>query len=276
MTQTDSISRSRATRAGNAEAATVENGAEPEIDQALPEIDTSNGDLKTLSGLAWSALEARNTPPFLFRHSNQLSRLARSDDDRLVPQPLTATRLRHELARSADWYHGHRRTGLMAPPKDVVDDMLAAAQPPLPVLRGIVASPVFTAEGVLLQRPGYDPASGLYYAPSPGFSLPPVSQAPSKAELAQATNLINNELLGDFPFTGESETATAIAMGLQPFIRDLIEGPTPNYGIEKPTTGTGATLLVGAVLWPALGRDGPALPLPDNEEEVRKMTVASL
>ena len=154
--------------------------------------------------------------------------------------------------------------------------MLADPEPPLSVLRGIVASPVFSAEGVLLQTPGYDPASRLYYRPSPGFCVPPVSPAPSRAELARATDLISNELLGDFPFTGEAERATVIAMGLQPFIREFIDGPTPNYGVEKPTTGTGATLLVECVLLPALGRDVPALSLPTDEDEVRKTVVAAL
>jgi putative DNA primase/helicase len=72
------------------------------------------------------------------------------------------------------------------------------------------------------------------------------SRAPSPAEIAAARQLICEDLLGDFPFTGDAERAHVVALLLLGFLRGMIDGPTPLHLIEKPTPGTGATLMVDA------------------------------
>jgi putative DNA primase/helicase len=94
--------------------------------------------------------------------------------------------------------------------------------------------------------------------------------------MVEALLSINTELLGDFPFVGDAEKAHAVALLLQPFVRELIAGPTPLYIIEKPTPGTGASLLVEVLTYPALGRSPGFLTEGRDEDEWRKRLTAKL
>ena len=180
-------------------------------------------------------------------------------DERGVPilQPLTDDRLRHHLARAASWFRlGHKGSHEPAlPPMHVVRDMLASPAIPLPALSRVVEAPCFDRAGRLHLRPGYSSESCLFYAAAPGFVVPDVPAAPTAREVAAALSLLRDDLLVDFPFVGDAEQAHAIAGLLLFFCRELIDGPTPLHLIEKPTPGVGASLLVQALTWPALGRE---------------------
>jgi hypothetical protein len=67
-----------------------------------------------------------------------------------------------------------------------------------------------------------------------------------------------------------------MALAVQPFARDLIDGATPLYLVEKPAPGTGATLLLSEVVFIATGR--PLLTMTEgrDEDEWRKRLTAKL
>ena len=94
--------------------------------------------------------------------------------------------------------------------------MLVTPNPRLPILRGVVNHPVFAPDGSLQMKPGYSADTRLIYSPPEGFKLPKVSDAPTPAEIAEAKRLLREELLGDFPYTGEQSEAHAIAALLLP------------------------------------------------------------
>jgi putative DNA primase/helicase len=83
-------------------------------------------------------------------------------------------------------------------------------------------------------------------------------------------------LLGQFPFTGGPELAHAVALLLLPFARELIDGPTPLHLIEKPSPGTGGSLLADVLTFPALGRPAGVMTEARSEEEWRKRITAQL
>jgi len=241
-------------------------------------LDAGDHDLPRISGRSWDALIAANTPPRLFRYGGTLVRL--EPDQRGVPllTSLTEHRLRFELARAARWFKETKNAGLVPalPPVDVVRDLLAAPAPPLPALEALVAAPTFAADGSLQVTPGYHPAGRTYFAPAKGFSVPNVPTYPTAAAVAQAKTLICDELLGEFPFTGPAELAHAVAVMLLSFGRNLIDGPTPLHLFEKPSPGTGATLLADVLLYPATGRNLAALTEGRDEDEWRKRLTAVL
>ncbi len=88
--------------------------------------------------------------------------------------------------------------------------------------------------------------------------------------------MITEELLGDFPFVGNGEIAHGVAALLLPFARDLIDGPTPLHLFEKPSPGTGATLLVDMLALPATGQPIPTMTEGRDEDEWRKRMTAKL
>jgi hypothetical protein len=246
-------------------------------DERRIELNAGDGDLDRLSNKAWAALKIQNEPPFLFRFGDVVCRLERNDGGVLIVRELTVDRLRYELARLIKWYkfiRGCRKDA--PPPMALCRNMLADPHPPLPILKGIVTAPTFAGDGSLIKSPGYHAASGLYMDLPPGLTVPDIPPSPAAEDIIRARRLIGEEWLGDFPFTGPSEQATAMALCLLPFLREMITGSTPLHLVEKPSPGTGAGRLVSVVTSLFMGREVAAMPDCRDEEEWRKRITATL
>ncbi len=182
------------------------------------------------------------------------------------------------LARLANWRRIGRSNEFVpaAPPTGLVKSLLATPDPALPVLAGIVATPVFGRNGALLTEPGYHAEAKLLYHPESGFQLPSIPERPTGDDIAQASALILDDLLGEFPFVSEAERAHAIALLLLGFVRAMIDGPTPLHLIEKPEAGTGAGLMIDIIATIVTGRPVSVMTASDNDEEWRKRITAKL
>jgi hypothetical protein len=257
-----------------------ENGhpVEPDDNHELITIDAGNENLAEVTAQAWQALQATNNPPTLFRYGALPSRIERDDDGAPILRPMTNDRMRHRLARAANWFKVDRKGNEIpaAPPMAVVRDVLATPDPDLPILTRIVEAPIFAADGSLCAAPGYSSKSKTFFAPAPGFMLPSVSIRPTRAEIADARDLLMIDLIGDFPFVSEADKAHALAAAFGPFVRDMIEGPAPLHDFEAPSPGTGKTLLVDLLTHPALGRSIAAMTEGRDEDEWRKRLFAKL
>src|SRR5262245_5242138 len=212
--------------------------------KALPKTDAGDHNLVRVVEAAWQALKAANDPPFMFRYGDFLAQIDFDTEGDRVVRRLGQDSVRHFLAQAAWWYRIKKGIVFDAlPPLHVVRDFLVAPDNALPVLTRIVKAPVFASDGSLHVKAGYNAVSRSFYAPANGLKIPVVSQNPSPNDVSTALTLITQELLGDFPFVGDAERASAVALLLLPFARDLIAGATPLHLIEKPSPGTGATLL---------------------------------
>jgi putative DNA primase/helicase len=85
-----------------------------------------------------------------------------------------------------------------------------------------------------------------------------------------------NDVLFDFPFVSETEKTHAIALVLQLFARELIDGSTPLFLIEKPSPGTGAGLLADILTTLFLGRAAAVMTEARDEDEWRKRITTKL
>jgi len=181
------------------------------------------------------------------------------------------------MARCANWYiigkDGVKRRS--KPPLDVVRDVLVS---PLrfPVLTSIVHVPTFAPDGTLQDKPGYQPATKTYYAPSQGIVIPRVSEKPDRDDVEGAKTFLLDEWLGDFPFASEADRAHALALLLLPFCRSMIDGLTPLHFVEASGQGAGKGLLAKTLL--SISCDGGVgiIPPPRDEEEIRKAITARL
>lgn len=248
-------------------------------DDERVEMDAGQEDLATVTPQAIAALMATNDPPRLFMHGLPV-RLERDDQGAPVLRELTRDRLRHELARAIRWIRlktvGEAKVKVDAlPPRALTDDVLATPNLPLPVLARVVEAPIFAADGLLHHEPGYHPATRAYYQPAVGFSPTVPPNVPTDQDVAAARDMVLAPL-AQFPFVSESERAHAIAAMLLPFVRDVIDGPTPLHLFEAPTPGTGKTLLVDTVTFPALGRIIAAMTEGRDEDEWRKRIFGKL
>lgn len=239
------------------------------------------GDLHALSLETWEALTRANalpSGPTLFRHGDTLARIERTDDGELRVGILRQDTMRRELVRLVEFQKlekGSGETLPARPPGDLVGNLLAWPDPPLPLLARLAYVPIFERTGRLVTQEGYDQGSGIYLSLR-GLDLPPVPERPSDQDVERARGLLLNELIGDFPFARQADRANAVAVLLLPFVRELIDGPTPLHVIEKPTPGTGATLLTEALSIPSIGRSPSIMTEGRDEDEWRKRITAVL
>lgn len=247
-------------------------------------IDVLNLDLKLLTPQAWSRVAAANDPPRLFMQGGtpvRIGQVAHKPHD--APtwgfQTLDERRLMKELVEAVPegfWRGRGKGAVQVVPPSQLVTAMLATRPehiPLAPVTR-IVHAPTVAPDGTVQTSPGYQHATGAFYV-SNGLDLPAVSATPTRAELDRAVALLKTPI-ADFPFVADADRANAIAFGLLPFVRDVIDGATPLHLFEKPTPGTGATLLTDALLFPALGGDVAKMSQVEDDDEWRKQITSTL
>lgn len=245
----------------------------------LPGIDVGKGQLRELSDAAWGHLVAANDPPHLFRHGGSLVRFQCDDVPILVG--LGPYGLRHETARTSHWHRvssradGTLKNGDAHPPMAVVYDMLEYPDLPLPAVDRIVRAPAYAADGRLQLTADYHAAGRIIVWLEPGLEIPDVPGAPSIEDLAVAVATVD-DLLHDFPLCVPADRAHAFALFLLPFVRDLIDGPTPMHLAESPAAGTGKGLLVAVMLVAGVGDDVATLPVGRDEEEWRKRITTVL
>jgi putative DNA primase/helicase len=232
---------------------------------------------------AWQVLLAANSHTdareFLCRYADIPSRLEINDRGDLVPKPLTPDRLKHRLCEIAWWLKKNRdgtATRQNAVPNEVVTNVLAEPNPPLPILLRIVRVPVIGADGSIHDTPGFSENHGVFYEPTRGLTIPKIRELPSARDITKARRLFVDDLFGDFPFTSDADRAHAFCLAVQPFVRGLIDGHTPMFGTEAPRRGSGKTLLVNAALWPAVGREIEKRQIIADENEMRKQITAAL
>jgi putative DNA primase/helicase len=253
----------------------------------LPAIDVANEDVPIVAEQAWDALLAANDPPVIFRQGTPI-RLEHDPKTGIHAVEVNANRWRYHLARAANFVRIDAKENCepTVPPVWLVEDMLARPDPPLPPLTRIVEVPVFAPDGTLQTTPGYHPASATFLALPKGLQIPDVPLAPTGDDVRFAKLLIG-EILVDFPFASASlchqksspntpdsqyqaSVAHSYALLLLPFVRDLIDDPTPIHLIEAATAGSGKGLLAHALLGVSLGYHIGVLTEAREEDEWRK------
>ena len=243
-----------------------------------PELDCDIGDLDEITSRAWDAIRLNNLPPQLFLYGSVASRIELDEDGRsLRIVELTPDRLRHHAAQLARWTRTKKLQRVECrPPMDVIKNMLAAQQIPLPILSRIVEVPVFSDRGNLVQRPGYDVEARLYYQPY-SLSITPVTipTEPTADEVATAKARLD-DLIRDFPLVSAADCTHTIALAIVPFVRDLIDGPVPLHVTEAPCPGSGKNLLVEVALHPSVGTRIGAIAEARDDDEWRKRLTARL
>jgi hypothetical protein len=239
--------------------------------------------LPEVTEAALEALRLDNRPPRLFAHGDSLLRIRRSDG-KIKAELVSEDALIGHLGRAANWYKAYAsedspRLQPTFPLNNIARDILSLPEWPervFPRLKGVLRCPVLASHGRVIDRPGYDAESGLYYEPDPGLEIPEIPEQPTDDELAEARSLLMDELLGGFPFAPDaSNKANALAYVLTPFVRNIIDDNTPLGLIDAPVRGTGKTKLaecIAALITGTLETTAP----PENDEEWRKAITATL
>jgi hypothetical protein len=232
-------------------------------------------DLARMFDETLAALQDYNDPPIIFQRGGALCRVQDTDEGFRI-QDLTDIMLRNEVALAVEFVE-EKKDDLkpVMPPMSVVKGILALRTWNMPKLKGLVSSPVLRPDGSLLLEPGYDVATGLYYHSDTPLVMPHIPDRPTKEDALAAANYLIEEVLWDFPFDGEPHVANAsragaVAAFVSPIVRPMVAGKMPLCLIDKPSAGTGATMLMDLVSIVATGEEAAKLSTPNNDEEWRK------
>lgn len=148
-----------------------------------------------------------------------------------------------------------------------------------PPLLGTVETPTLRPDGSLLDAPGYDRRSGLYYDPGRAV-FPKIEATPTRQQAKDGLAKLRS-ILTDFPFNdtddeyGGLSESVALAMLLTAVVRRSL--PTaPMFGIDAFEAQSGKTLLSQIVAIMATGRKTAERPWSASEEERRKALGAAL
>jgi hypothetical protein len=224
---------------------------------ALPRIIVSCRNPKEITADAIVALGKKNTPPTLFMRGGLPVRI--SKDERGTPfiEVLNEAAIRGRLDRAAtfvllkklpDTDDGPQYQAIpTAVPRDVVQDVMTLPEFRLPALENVTEIPTLRADGSILNTPGYDPVSKLYYVPAQNLVVPAISENPSSEQIREAVALIN-EVYIDFPYDSQASRANVIAATATLIYRPMIDGNVPLFITSKPQAGCGAGLATEALL----------------------------
>lgn len=245
-------------------------------------INVTDKSIHELAEQAWKAIldKDKNDPKF-FRRDWQMVEIRIDSDGQSKFYEVGEARLRGHIDRVANWVHWksvgkEMQEAPTQPPLYVVRDMLADPNMPLPLVEGITHAPVFSPEGELEIKPGYLPKSKLYYAASQFCEIIEIKAEPTREDVVDSLNLLMNELLIDFRFQNQASRAHALCMMIQPFLRQMIKGPTPLYLIDASKRGAGKSLLARVSHLIATGLDAAMIKLPKMEDEIEKQIVSLL
>lgn len=252
------------------------------VQSDLPTIVVSDRELRDVTSEAIDAVTSANDPPVVFVRGTLPTRIQTTDKGAHHLEPFTTASMRGRLARVANWHkeiplrNGGVRLMAVSPPLDAVYDLLSLPAWPFPSIEGVVECPAFAPNGELMTTPGYHPNAKLWVHLDHDFVVPTVDESPQDADVKKACDLLLNQLLGEFPFADVASRANVLAALLLPFVRPMIDGPTPLHLIDAPAPGTGKSLLGDAVVLPATGRPAMVMTEGRDDEEWRKRLTAAM
>jgi len=252
-----------------------------------PHIDARNGDLADMEKKAKMILKAARTVdghPLLYRYSGSIVQVSRDENGIAKIEGISLANMVSLLAQEAYWYDTDKTNERKPahPPRIVAEGLVADKSPDLPIIQRVTQAPIFSHDGKVSTKPGYQHDSRTYYVKRRGQEIPEIPLNPTDADIAAAKGWID-ELLWDFPFEKDGKTpgtsssrANAIALLLLGFVREMIPGPTPFHLVDAPMMGTGKGLLAECLMHAFLGHPLISVQWPKNQEEQGKQITSTL
>ena len=270
-----------------------------EISKELPTIQANNRQLPDITRDCIEALLRRNDPPSLFARVRSLVDIRSVGTAHVALNQLSDVELCGTACSGANFEYQRKNHAVSGPPPmHAVKDILALPNIAkyFPAIEGTTEIPLVRPDGSILDKPGYDAATRLYYVPAPGLNVPEIPLRPTQQDIDRALEFIDSGI-GDFPFVFDLDSegrlikpdqrhlaagvysankANALGCMLTAFVRPVINGPTPLALFDAPTPGTGKTLLAEVIAIASTGRPATLFSAPQNEEEWRKQITSYL
>jgi hypothetical protein len=232
--------------------------------------------LRLPANISAGAIVARGQAPAVLRYAHDPVKIRAGQQDIELPSGsayLTMARPEH-LQAQLDRLFAFAKVSKSGEqyatdcPADIARHVLANAnfQPVYAISR----TPVLRRDGSVLDQPGYDLATGIFYAPEESF--PPLPDNPSQDDARAALERLRWPFR-EFPFVSEADRdAVAAGETLTLFTRHLY-ARAPGFAHNAVEAGSGKTKLFDTVAIIALGTGAPLLnaDILDDETELKKV-----
>jgi len=250
----------------------------PKEDSNLPHIILGD-QLRDTRQTALNALMLKeNADPSLFIQTAKIKRIGRDELLRPIIVDVGESELRNALTDSANYYRINAKDlpVPVAPPKEVVQSIIGLKTEalPFPAIEAIVQTPIMRSDGTILDTPGYDAQTRLYYMPQHGLTIPAIPCRPTQAEVREAMKFVQS-FSQDFPFESQSDRANELGLMLTTVTRHMFRH-VPIALIDATKQGTGKGLLTDKVAITATGRSASAISQVSSDEEWDKRITAML
>lgn len=164
-------------------------------------------------------------------------------------------------ARAKGWLH-------TVPPMEVVAAVMARGEyPGIRPITSIIETPSMRPDGSVIDRPGYDAATGYVYLPQRAY--PAIPLHPTIDDARAALRELEEPWL-DFPATTPAGKAVPLAAALTHTARPAIVGAVPAFFHDASTRGSGKTLVVRCVIIIAQGREAALITWSEDPAETEK------
>jgi hypothetical protein len=145
-----------------------------EKETGLPRIKVKNRQLRDVAQETLKAIIGNNDPPEVFQRGGEVVRVHVDEESIPFIQRVGENAMQRIMSQGADFV-SEKANGQIVnvlPPKDVANFLLSAeSHDDLPPLVGVVESPTVRPDGSIINNPGYDPSTGLYYKPEPNLTV---------------------------------------------------------------------------------------------------------
>jgi phage/plasmid primase-like uncharacterized protein len=228
----------------------------------------------------------------IYQRSGMLVEVAHVEPnlDRLIPiiKPLSIIRLVDVATRYIHFEKFKTSTQnkeylQVSCPEKLAKTLMDRPNSKLPVLKGITNHPILRLDGSLLNKEGYDDATGLLYIKKSEDIFPEIPENPTKADALNSAREIckifqdgtDNDKDG-FPFKNDESKSTVLSAILSSLMVNNIDC-IPVHSFSAPQKRSGKTMLADIVSIFATGEENSPIAYTGiSEEESKKITALLL
>lgn len=276
---TESMRNARRKQREREKKAKYESKNESLKNKGLPMIEIEGGKLSEIVDQAEDILCAYGD---LYQRAGYIVKLSRvpeikginRDSETLIIRPMDATCLTEILTKYGTWTKKDK-DGIPKEidcPRTIAETYLARGEWKLPVLSSICYSPIILMDGRIIDTPGYDKETGIFFVFSK--NLMKIPEKPDKTDALHSLRQIKN-LIADFPFVEPYNESVALSWLFTCVLRRTLK-TAPMHGFSATKMASGKTLLsnIGSLI--STGNQATMISHPTNTEEEKKILFSLL
>lgn len=158
-------------------------------------------------------------------------------------------------------------------PEKIARHLVSRPSSRLPYLTGLIYAPTLRSDGSILQTPGYDEETGIFFV-NDGVDFNAIKEHPTKEDAEEALKKILF-ILKDFPFEDGASLSVALSAILTSLIRKSMRA-APIHAYTAPKMRSGKSLLTNIVGQISTGKSNTVINHMSNEIEMKKLVVSAL